>query len=104
MVTEGPAGGNVGPKAVATELNTDPLLLALGERIKVLRGEASLSQIELATAAGMRKQFLNRVESGRQNASTKTLWRLAVALGITMSCLFENVTQSEGGINDTRPI
>lgn len=73
----------------------DPLLWALGRRLKALRGEANLSQLELATAAGMRKQFLNRVESGRQNVSTKTLWRLAEALGIPMASLLENVAGAE---------
>ncbi len=95
VVSEGVAWVDVGPKAGAPEAGADLLLLTLGQRIKALRGEASLSQIELATAAGMHKQFLNRVENGRQNASTKTLWRLAVALGIPMSSLFENVARSE---------
>jgi transcriptional regulator with XRE-family HTH domain len=82
-------------KAGAIEADVGPLLWTLGQRLKVLRSEARLSQLELATAAGMRKQFLNRVESGRQNVSTKTLWRLAVALGIPMSSLFENLTRTE---------
>ena len=77
------------------QLVVDPLLWTLGRRLKALRAEAKLSQLELATAAGMRKQFLNRVENGRQNVSTKTLWRLAEALRIPMASLLENVTGAE---------
>ena len=78
----------------ASQLGLDPLLWSLGRRLKALRDEAKLSQLELATAAGMRKQFLNRVENGRQNVSTKTLWRLAEALDIPMASLFENVARA----------
>lgn len=90
----GVLGKGEGADAAAMQPPVDPLLWALGRRLKVLRSEAKLSQLELATAAGMRKQFLNRVENGRQNVSTKTLWRLAEALGIPIASLFENVAAS----------
>jgi transcriptional regulator with XRE-family HTH domain len=86
-----PKAGKVDRRSIRRSV--DPLLRALGHRLKVLRNEAKLSQHELATAAGMRKQFLNRVENGRQNVSIKTLWRLAEALGIPMASLLENVAR-----------
>lgn len=84
-----------GSARAAIQPGVDPLLWTLGRRLKTLRGEAQLSQLELATAAGMRKQFLNRVENGRQNVSIKTLWRLSEALGIPMASLLENVAGAE---------
>jgi transcriptional regulator with XRE-family HTH domain len=76
-------------EAAPIQPGVDPLLWTLGQRLRALRSKANLSQLELATAAGMHKQFLNRVENGRHNVSTKTLWRLAVALRIPMSALVE---------------
>ena len=78
----------------AMQPKVDPLLWSLGRRLRALREEANLTQLELATAAGMRKQFLNRVENGRQNVSTKTLWRLSEALNIPMASLLENVARA----------
>lgn len=69
----------------------DPLLWALGRRIRTLRNEVGISQLELAGAAGMRKQFLNRVENGRQNPNVRTLSRIAIALGLPLATLFEGV-------------
>lgn len=80
-----------GCDTAAIQRGVDPLLWTLGRRLKALRAEAKLSQLELAIAAGMRKQFLHRVENGRQNVSTKTLWRLAEALDIPLASLLENV-------------
>lgn len=90
-------------ETAASQRVVDPLLWSLGRRLKALRGEAKLSQLELATAAGMRKQFLNRVENGHQNVSTKTLWRLAEALDIPMASLFENVARATIGRASSPP-
>lgn len=71
--------------------DADPLLWWLGQRVRAVRMKAGLSQRELATDTGMRKQFLNRVENGRQNLNIKTLWRIAVALGRPLADLLEGV-------------
>lgn len=71
--------------------DADPLLWALGRRIRTLRNQVGISQLELAGAAGMRKQFLNRVENGRQNPNVRTLSRIAFALRLPLATLFEGV-------------
>jgi transcriptional regulator with XRE-family HTH domain len=50
-------------------------------RLKRLRTEKGLSQTALARKAGMTKQMLNAVESGRSHFSPASLARIADALG-----------------------
>ncbi len=50
-----------------------------------------MSSSELATLAVMDVNYLWRIEAGRQNLSLRNVARLAKALGVTLSQLFETV-------------
>ena len=69
----------------------DALSLAVGERVLRLREERELAPYQLAGLAGMDANYLWRIEAGRQNLSLRTAARLAKALGVTLSQLFEGV-------------
>jgi DNA-binding XRE family transcriptional regulator len=61
---------------------------AVGNRVRVLRGERGLSQRALAQAAGVGLQTVRRVEAGRGGAPLlTTLWGIADGLGVYMADL-----------------
>lgn len=70
---------------------SDPLAYAVGARITCLREERELSSSELARLTLMDVNYLWRIEAGRQNLSLRNVARLAKALGVTLSELFETV-------------
>ena len=86
-----------------TNLEADePLLTAVGLRIKELRLASGHSQQSFAEAAGMSNNYAWRVESGRQNLNLKTLSRISLALGVTMADLLNGVAADPSTIG-TRP-
>jgi len=64
---------------------------SVGARIRRLREAAGISQDELGTTAGINKDNIGRTERGRQNISLLTIGRIALALGVPPSALFEGV-------------
>lgn len=60
----------------------------LGQRIRALRGEADMSQEDLAERAGIHPNYLSRVETGAVNASIATIVAIAVGLKCKVSTLF----------------
>lgn len=69
----------------------DPLLAAVGERIRTLREFRRLSPKDFAAAAGFSLSYLWRLETGQQNVNLKTISRVALALGEPMSALLEGI-------------
>ena len=69
----------------------EPLLQAVGLRIRQLRIETGHSQQSFSEAAGMSNNYAWRVEAGRQNLNLKTLSRIAFALGVSMSELLNGI-------------
>ena len=63
----------------------------LAAHIRKLRGERGLSQERLAELAQMHRTYLGGIETARRNPSFKNLFRLARALGVSLSELFETV-------------
>lgn len=63
----------------------------LGLRIRSLRKESGLTQIELAFRCGMEPSNLNRIEAGRTNPTVRSLSLIANGLGVKLSTLFEGL-------------
>lgn len=61
----------------------------LGQHIKKLRKEKSMTQLDVAIESEMEENAFQRIESGRTNPSTKTLLKIAKALDISMSEMFD---------------
>jgi len=66
----------------------DPARL-LGRRIRELRKNKRLTQEELGEKSGISYKYLGNIERGLENPSFKHLARIAKALGIELSELFE---------------
>ncbi len=63
----------------------------LGVKIRQLRKERSLTLKQLANKTALSVSLISQIELGKSAASVSTLRKLATALGVTMSYLFEGV-------------
>lgn len=76
------------PKGSEGERERDPLLDAIGHRIKVARVQAGLNQKQLGTAIGASQGWIFLVEDGQQNLQIRSLQRIADALNVSVRSLF----------------
>ena len=61
----------------------------LAEALRRMRKETGLTQTAMAKRLGVSQPTLNRLESGSQNATLRTLTNLCRALGCRVGDLFE---------------
>lgn len=66
-------------------------LKRLGKNVKLARVEADFAQDELAREAGTTRAHVSGVERGLVNISAATTFKLAAALGVPPSRLFEGI-------------
>lgn len=59
--------------------------VAFGIVLRELRKQRGLSQESLAHDAGMERNYISLLELGRNSASVKMIFKLAPALGISVS-------------------
>lgn len=62
-----------------------------GDRVRMLRNEAGLSQEKLAELAELHRTYLSGVERGERNPSLVSIARIAKSLKISLSELMEGV-------------
>lgn len=60
-----------------------------GEKIRSLRKSLEMSQEALALAAGMSRNTLIGIESGRKSIAYERLWDIAEALGVAITDIVE---------------
>ena len=63
--------------------------MSVGRRIQELRSHSRMTQRELGKAAGLAVAYLSRVENNRLTPSIPTLTKIAGALKVPMSALFD---------------
>ena len=63
----------------------------LGWRVRQLRDARGWTQETLAARAALDRSYVAGIEAGLRNPSTKALAKLARALGVSLSRLFERV-------------
>ena len=61
----------------------------VGIRIKTLREEKKISQQELASLCDFEKSNMSRLEAGNTNPTLYTLFKICIALDISLPELFE---------------
>ncbi|MCL6275440.1 helix-turn-helix domain-containing protein [Muricauda sp. 2012CJ35-5] len=61
----------------------------VGKKIRAIREAKGMSQLELAIDADIPKTQVGRVERGENNTSLVTLNRIATALEVPLSALFQ---------------
>ena len=63
----------------------------LARNLRELREATGLSQVELAQRSGVDLSFINELENAHADATTRTLLRLARALGTTPADLLRDI-------------
>ena len=66
-------------------------LQKFGKRLKFLRLNKELTQLELAEILDMSPNFIGMVERGERNTTVENVFKIARALNIKPSNLFENL-------------
>lgn len=66
-------------------------LQKFGKRLKVLRGERDLTQLELAEILDMSPNFIGMIERGERNTTVENVFNIARALRIKPAALFEDL-------------
>lgn len=69
-------------------MNYNFLYQKLGQRIENVRKDKRMTQEKLAEEAGLHRAYFWDIEQGR-NISVKTAYKIAKALGIKLSDLFD---------------
>jgi transcriptional regulator with XRE-family HTH domain len=71
-------------------MGNEQFLLALGSRIKQIRAEKKMSQINLAAKCDFEKASMSRIESGKTNSTILTLKKISNALDVDVAELFRH--------------
>lgn len=62
----------------------------IGNRIKELREQSSMSQKDLAYSADLDRSYIASVENGQRNISIINIEKVSTALGVTLKDFFNN--------------
>lgn len=77
------------------------IALQVGQRIRNYRIQSGLSQEKLAELASCHPTYIGQLERGEKNATLESIERIASALNVPLSKLFEKL---ESGENEGRNI
>jgi len=77
------------PDRVRRRRHQETAVTALGRKVRSLRGAKGWSQERLAELADLDRSYIAGIEVGARNPSVKALERLAAALSVRLSELFE---------------
>ena len=83
-----------------SEMLADPVDIAVGARIRLLRKVRGMSQQSLAEAAGVTFQQIQKYERGANRVSASMLSRIAGTLNSPVSEMFGEVNPASGAIDE----
>lgn len=79
------------PETTGRKANTDEaFLLALGQRVRLLRTRRGMTRRILAAQSGVSERYISAVEAGTGNGSILLLRSLAAALNVSLTALLED--------------
>lgn len=67
----------------------NPNLQKFGDQVRMLRTERGFSQEKLAELTGLHRNYIGGVERGERNIALLNILRLAKALGVSPSEMFQ---------------
>lgn len=62
----------------------------IGKHLRKMRENKDISQEQLSNKAGYYHTYVNKIEQGKYSPSAHTIWRLAHALGMSLSEFFKD--------------
>lgn len=74
----------------------------IGQRIRNYRTQQKLSQEKLAELSGCHPTYIGQIERGEKNATIESIEKIASALNISLSQLFEKLGDRE--VSDNIPL
>jgi len=74
----------------------EELLRKVGETVRRLRAAQGYSQESFAQEARLNRAYMGGVERGQRNVGVVNLYRIAEALNMSLSDLFDEVESSQG--------
>ena len=83
-----------------SEVLADPIDIAVGARIRLLRKVRGLSQQALAESAGVTFQQIQKYERGANRVSASMLSRIAATLQAPVSEMFGEANPASGAIDE----
>jgi len=85
-----PTGNNNGGNTMARAADASSLLtVAISRAIRERRLSLGVSQEELGNRADLHRTYISDIEAGRRNLSLRSLFRLALGLGLSVSDLLK---------------
>lgn len=72
-------------------MDAEVIIKGIGERIRQLRKERSMTLVDLGDLCDMEKQAVQRIEKGGTNPTIKTLVKIAEALNVHYTILFQTI-------------
>ena len=69
----------------------------IGQRVRILRTQAGLTQQELADRAGLQRTHIGRIEDGAFGSQVETIQQIAEAIGMTVDI-------TDPGLQDLAPL
>lgn len=73
------------------KINNSNILKNFGQRIKLLRNKAALSQEKLANISGLHRTYIGMIERGEKNITLKNIEKIAISLKVDISELLKDV-------------
>ena len=73
---------------------------SVGQRIRNYRTQQGLSQEKLAELSGCHPTYIGQLERGEKNATLESIDKIATALNVSLSKLFEKLGGQEDGEKD----
>ncbi|MBE6637833.1 MAG: helix-turn-helix transcriptional regulator [Ruminococcaceae bacterium] len=79
------------------------MIEVVGKRIRNYRIQLGLSQEKLAELSGCHPTYIGQIERGEKNATLQSIEKMAAALGVPLSRLFEKLDETED-MSDNIPL
>ena len=76
------------------------ITIILGQRIRNYRTKQGLSQEKLAELSGCHPTYIGQIERGEKNATIESIEKIAIALDLPLSKLFEKIGTLESGASN----
>ena len=67
------------------------ILIQLGMRIRYLRKQLNISQLDLSVESDVNRNYISDLEKGRRNPTILILNKIAIALNTDLSNLFKGI-------------
>ncbi len=74
----------------------------IGQRLRNYRTDRNLSQEKLAELSGCHPTYIGQLERGEKNATVESIGKIALALGVSLSRLFEKI--DDGDMEENIPL